>query len=164
MVRRNAGFTMIEILIAVLVLGIGLLGVAGLQSVALGMNHGSYVRSQASVLAGDIADRMRANQRAVENGGYDMGGGATASQVSNCETTTGCNTAEMANHDLFEWDRLLGSTLPNGDGVVCIDGTPADGAPGGPACDGSGDNYAIKIWWYDREGEDLERFVTVFRP
>jgi len=62
--RRTSGFTLIEVLIAVLVLGIGLLGVAGLQSVALSMNQGSYVRTQATVLARDIADRMRANNRA----------------------------------------------------------------------------------------------------
>ena len=162
--RRQGGFTLIEVLIAVLVLGIGLLGVAGLQSVALGLNYGSYLRSQGTLFARDIADRMRANHRGVDNGAYDMGTGASPTEQSACESTGGCNSNAMAAHDLFEWTQNLADSLPDGQGVVCIDDTPVDGTPGSPACDGSGDNYAIKIWWYDRQNETSQRFVTVFRP
>lgn len=151
---------------AVLVLGIGLVGVAGLQSVALGMNHGSYLRSQATLLASDIADRMRANPVGVDNGAYDMGGGATVAENTDCEGTSGCNTGALAGHDLFEWTQQVAAVLPNGQAVVCIDGTPVDGDPGAPACDGAaGANHAVKIWWLEKEDGGAERrFVTEFRP
>lgn len=160
-----SGFTLIEVLIAVLVLGIGLLGVAGLQSVALSMNQGSYVRTQATVLARDISDRMRANRQAAIDGAYDMSAGASATEQSACETASGCNPAALAGHDLYRWTQAVAVTLPNGEAHVCVDSTPdGSGTPGAPACDGSGDNYAVKIWWFDKEAEDQEQFVTVLRP
>ena len=171
MIRRGAeGFTLLEVLIAAFVLGIGLLGVAGLQSISLSLNQGSYTRSQATILARDIADRMRANNRGVSNDAYDMGGGASPSETTSCNATAGCNTGAMAANDLYEWRQQVSGTLPAGQAVVCIDATPADGTPGSPACDGAGSDYAIKIWWYSKE-EDLdagratnELFVTEFRP
>jgi type IV pilus assembly protein PilV len=160
-----AGFTLIEVLIAVLVLGIGLLGVAGLQSVALSMNQGSYVRTQATVLARDISDRMRTNRQAATDAAYDMSGGASASEQTACETTSGCNPSALAGHDLYRWNQSVAATLPNGEAHVCIDSTPdGTGTPAAPACDGSGENYAVKIWWYDKEAEDQQLFVTVMRP
>ena len=165
MIKRNQGFTFIELLMAVLVLGIGLVGVAGLQSIALGMNHGSYLRSQATLLAGDIADRMRANPAGVGNGAYDMGSGATAAQDTDCEAIAGCNTGALAGHDLFEWTNRVQAVLPNGQAIVCIDSSPVDGTPGAPACDGAGDNHAVKIWWLEKEDAGAQRqFVTEFWP
>ncbi|MDZ7828339.1 MAG: type IV pilus modification protein PilV [Halofilum sp. (in: g-proteobacteria)] len=165
MMRRNRGFTFVELLMAVLVLGIGLVGVAGLQSVALGMNYGSYLRSQATVLAGDMADRMRANPVGVGNGGYDMGAAATATETTDCDTTTGCSTGDMAEHDLYLWIQRVQAVLPSANAVVCIDSTPMDGTPGTPACDGTGANHAVKIWWLEKEdGGNQRRFITEFRP
>lgn len=163
--RNQQGFTFVEVLMAVLILGIGLVGVAGLQSIALGMNHGSYLRSQATLLAGDIADRMRANPVGVDNGAYDMGGGASAAENTDCESVTGCNTGALAGHDLYEWTQRVAAVLPNGQAIVCIDGTPVDGDPGAPACDGAGANHAVKIWWLEKEdGGGQRQFVTEFRP
>lgn len=165
MIRRNRGFTFVELLMAVLVLGIGLVGVAGLQSVALGMNYGSYLRSQATVLAGDVADRMRANPVGVGNGAYDMGSAASATETTDCKTTTGCSVGELAEHDLFEWTQRVQAVLPSGNAIVCIDSTPTDGTPGAPACDGAGANHAVKIWWLEKDdGGAQRRFVTEFRP
>jgi len=166
MIRRNRGFTFVELLMAVLVLGIGLVGVAGLQSVALGMNYGSYLRSQATLLAGDVADRMRANPVGVDNGSYDMGNNVSVSQQSDCENpAAGCSPANLASHDLFEWTQRVQNTLPSATGIVCIDSTPMDGDPGAPACDTTGDNHAVKIWWLEKDDAGNERrFVTEFRP
>lgn len=163
--NRNRGFTFVEVLMAVLVLGIGLVGVAGLQSVALGMNYGSYLRSQATVLAGDMADRMRANPVGVDNDAYDMGGGATAQATATCEQVAGCTPGQLAEHDLFEWTQRVQAALPAANAVVCIDSTPLDGDPGTPDCDGAGANYAVKIWWLEKEdGGNEQQFVTEFRP
>ncbi|MCX7101946.1 MAG: type IV pilus modification protein PilV, partial [Methylobacter sp.] len=59
--KQTAGFTLIEVLIAMLVLAVGLLGLAGLQATSLKSNQSAYNRSQATQLAYDLADRMRAN-------------------------------------------------------------------------------------------------------
>lgn len=69
---RQRGTTLIEVLIALLVLSVGLLGMAGLQMTSLKSNHSAYYRSQASLLAYDIADRMRANRKAALDGEYDL--------------------------------------------------------------------------------------------
>ncbi|MCS6948044.1 MAG: type IV pilus modification protein PilV, partial [Steroidobacteraceae bacterium] len=68
---KARGFTLIEALIAVLVLSIGLLGIAGLQLASLQTNSVAYQRSQATMLAYDLLDRMRANRTAALNGAYD---------------------------------------------------------------------------------------------
>lgn len=59
---QNKGFTLIEVMVALLVLSIGLLGLAALQATSLKTNHGAYTRGQAIFLAYDIMDRMRANR------------------------------------------------------------------------------------------------------
>lgn len=66
------GATLIEVLVAMLVLSIGLLGLAGMQMTALKSNQSAYYRSQATVLAYDIIDRMRANRADALNGVYDI--------------------------------------------------------------------------------------------
>ncbi|KXJ53504.1 type IV pilus modification protein PilV [Neptuniibacter pectenicola] len=71
--KKQQGTTLIEVLIAVVVISIGLLAVAALQTVALKSNNGSYYRSQATFLAYDMADRIRAAPDAAENGDYNDG-------------------------------------------------------------------------------------------
>lgn len=144
--RTQAGFTLIEVLIAVLVLSIGLLGLAALQTSGLGMNHSAYLRSQATILAADMADRMRANRDAL--GAYDNSGGTPAA-VGACGVPPGCSEAQLAQNDLAEWAADIAATLPNGVGVVCPDATPNDGDAAAPACTGAGPIYAVKIWWRD---------------
>ena len=65
-----AGFSLIEVLVALVVLSVGLLGLAALQQNAVRFNHDAYLRSQATVLAYDIADRIRGNRQAATDGPY----------------------------------------------------------------------------------------------
>lgn len=104
----HRGFTLIEILVTVIVLSVGLLGLAGLQAASLKFNSTAYQRSQATSLAYDIADRMRANVVAARGGNYDIALGAVA--------PTGGTT--LAAIDLREWRRALTNTLPSGTGSV----------------------------------------------
>jgi len=106
--RRDGqrGFTLIEILIAIIVLSLGLLGLAGLQATGLRNNTSSYLRSQATFLAYDIADRIRANRRDALNGAYDIDLKDNASGTS------------LAVLDVQEWKALLADRLPAGDGAV----------------------------------------------
>jgi type IV pilus assembly protein PilV len=103
---RQTGFTLIEILVTVIVLAIGLLGLAGLQATSLSFNSTAYQRSQATNLAYDIADRMRANVVAARNGQYDDTG-----------TPTG-----LAIQDLQEWNQALINALPAGTGSITRNG------------------------------------------
>ncbi|MCB1776271.1 MAG: type IV pilus modification protein PilV [Candidatus Competibacteraceae bacterium] len=91
--RKQTGFTLIEILVTVVVTAIGLLGLAGLQTIALRFNSTSYQRSQATVLAYDITERMRASKPA---------GGVVD-----------CPQGEVSN-----WQTLVAATLPSGTGNV----------------------------------------------
>ncbi|MBX3704488.1 MAG: type IV pilus modification protein PilV [Steroidobacteraceae bacterium] len=124
--RRQRGATLVEALVALLVLSIGLLGVAALQMEALRSNHGAHLRSQATVLAQDIADRMRANRTAALAGAYDIALGANPAG------------AALSDLDLTTWKDTLADILPAGDGAVALAGNVA----------------TITVQWTDRLGTD----------
>lgn len=163
MQARQRGFTLIEVLVSGLILAIGLVGVAGLQAFALKNNQSSFMRSQATALAYDLADRMRSNVAGANAGSYVP---STAALVTGCSTTSGCTPGELAQHDLAEWNNAVATYLPMGQGFVCVDSTPGDGTDAAdPQCDGAGTQFSIKIWWDDdRNGaisvtpENMERF------
>ena len=132
--RKQTGFTLIEILVTVVVLAIGLLGLAGLQATALSFNSTAYQRSQATNLAYDIIDRMRANAAAARSGQYDVGFG-----FANPGTST------LANRDLGEWRQALINALPSGTGRILRNGNV----------------FQITIRWDDSRGQDaLRTFQT----
>lgn len=103
---RQNGASLVEVLVALLLLSIGLLGVAGLQINALQVNRSAHVRSQASVLAYYIADRMRANRDSAMAGGYNLTFGETVSGTT-------LNKVDLAN---FKTE--LTNTLPAGDANI----------------------------------------------
>jgi type IV pilus assembly protein PilV len=149
--NRQSGFTLIEVLVSVIILSIGLVGVAGLQAISLKNNQSAFMRSQATALAYDMADRMRSNVLSATTGLYDPTAAAT---TSGCTSTSGCSEQAMAENDLAEWNAAITTYLPMGQGYVCIDSTPDDGTGfGDPQCDGSGTLLAVKVWWDDdRDG------------
>lgn len=102
--RRHcaAGFTLVEALVALVVLSIGLLGVAALQFTSLKANHGSATRTQAVYLAYDIIERMRVNPAAAIAGNYNIALDATAAGG----TTAG--------DDLVAWRKNIVNALPTG--------------------------------------------------
>lgn len=98
--RRQTGLTLIEVLIAVVVLAIGLLGIAGLQSAALSNNLISYQYTQASSLAQAMIERMRANRDGVRSGAYAIAADATPPAAGvNCASTA-CTSAQQAQWDI----------------------------------------------------------------
>lgn len=105
--KRQAGASLIEVLITALIMAVGLLGLAALQSRSLQYNHAAALRSQANVLASDIIDRMRINQVVALAGGYDTAYGQAQSTGST-----------LVAKDLSEWKTLLANALPSGDGAV----------------------------------------------
>ena len=158
----QAGFSLIEALIAILVVAISVLAMGGLQLSSLRSTGSSMFRTIATQQAYDIADRARANMPAYRSGAYV---GAGVSHAA-CFSLAGCTPQEQAEMDLYLWNQANASVLPGGQGVVCVDSTPNDGTPGTPDCDGvAGANLAIKIWWDDdRSGSSNQRFVQSVRP
>lgn len=108
--KNNKGFTLIEVLVAALILSTGLLGLVGMQTAGMKNTVTSYNRTQASLLAAGIADRMRANVAEAakgSNSAYISITPATATAKPDCLTGTGCTPVEMAENDLFEWNAAL---------------------------------------------------------
>jgi type IV pilus assembly protein PilV len=108
------GYSLIEVLIALAVLSIGLLGLAALQTASLRVGHDSYQRTQATLLAYDMADRMRANRAGVTAGNY-----ITVGANKDC-TQLVCNASELAAYDITSWNTALSEKLSQGQGTIAF--------------------------------------------
>lgn len=162
---KQGGLTLLEVLVALMVLSIGLMGLAGLQGTSLRMNNSAYMRSQATALAYDMADRVRANVDAGTAYNQPSAPGSSGSPMASCEEAAGCEASDMAANDIFRWREQISQLLPQGVGVICLDSTPAS-----VDCDGGGDTYVIRVTWDDNrldgaEADDPnENVVLSFRP
>lgn len=112
------GFSLIEVLVALFVLSIGLLGLAALQTTAFKFNHQSYERTQAIIQAYDILDRIRANPAGKNAGLYNtVSSGYVFPSYQNCMALT-CTTTQMAEFDISEWNTTNASLLAEGAGQI----------------------------------------------
>lgn len=128
--RQAQGITLIEILVSLVILSLGLLGVAALQGRGLQASYDAYLYSQASSLAYEMAERIRAN----EGTAYNLAMTGTAPTGTACNTATSlCTATEMASYDLASWINRL-NQLPSGQGQV----TKAGAAPS---------TYTIIVRW-----------------
>ena len=111
--RKSKGFSLVEVLIALIIMSVGMLGIAGLYVQSMQAGRTSMLRHHAITLAGDIADRIRANPTA--GAAYT----ATPGQDNNCVAMgTACNVGDMADHDIFLWRaQALDFLPPMGDGT-----------------------------------------------
>ncbi len=119
--RHAHGFTLIEVLVTVLVLSLGLLGLAGMQLNALKSSHGSQLRNQASALSYEIGERIRSNRSAAEAGHYDIALAELPASLPDCEAQL-CLASEMSAYDLGQWKTALTNQLPEGDGAISRSG------------------------------------------
>jgi type IV pilus assembly protein PilV len=110
------GFSLIEVLVALIVMSVGMLGIAGLYVHGLQAGRTSLFRHHAVNLAGDVADRIRANPTAGI--AYEAVAGADNGCVGG---TTDCTPAEMAASDIDLWLQQAADTLPDGDVAVTYD-------------------------------------------
>ena len=115
MIKERAGFTLLEVLIALLVLSIGLLGLAMLQTRALSCNVSSTYRAQATNLSPFIIDSMRVNQVAALAGQYNS---TIPSPLTSCVSTVSSISGTIAAQDLLVWRNLMACTLPSGTGSI----------------------------------------------
>ncbi len=143
------GFSLIEMLVALLIFSIGLLSIAGLQTVSKQANFEALQRTSASQIAYGLLEDMRVNADAVDVylGAGEVGSGSRGGEPApNCADTAVCNAAEKATHDLWFWEQVL-------DGNLEMNGTAATGGLvlptlciTGPAGGGAG-VYTVTVAW-----------------
>ena len=127
--QKQKGFTLLEVLVAMVVLSVGLLGLAGLMGASMRNNQSSSQRTQAAWLAYDVIDRMRGNRTAAI---------AAANNYNTTIGGTACAFIGLACIDLTDWKATLAYALPAGDGAVAV--IPATGA------------VKVTIQWNDSRG------------
>ena len=156
--HRAHGFSLLEVLIAVAILSVGLLGLAQMQTIGLRNSQSAYYRTQATLLAYDIADRIRTN--AVSSAAY-VGSGVdlndiqsnTGTQNQQCNSvTSNCSPATLAANDISNWLTSVADSLPLGSARITY----------------SAPQFTVSITWDDnRDGtvDTSDQTVTTsFQP
>jgi type IV pilus assembly protein PilV len=145
-INHQSGFSLLEVLISIVVTSVGLLGLAGMQAAGLRSNHSAYHNSQATVLAYDMADRMRANA-----GFMSLYSTETPTQVAACNGA-GCSTGDLVKNDLFDWNAELAAAIPGSVGTVTLAGT----------------TYTVSVSWDDNRDGAIDandpNFQVAFQP
>lgn len=121
--RHQTGASLIEVMVSALIVAFGILAMIALQTNALKFNKTSEYRSVATLLANDLADRIRVNPEGAELGQYDLSGEyealGEAPEPQPCPSS-GCSSAQLAAQDLSEWRRALFFSLPASDARVSL--------------------------------------------
>jgi type IV pilus assembly protein PilV len=117
--NKSKGFTIIEVLVAMIILSIGVLGLGVLQLTSLQNSQSGQMKSQASIMAYDIIDSMRTNIPSVTSGSYGIALAADTPEAVNCYGgEADCTAAQMATSDVNHWRTTLGDSLPSGNGAI----------------------------------------------
>ena len=136
------GFNLVEVLIALIIMSVGMLGIAGLYVHSMQAGRTSLFRHHAVTLAGDVADRIRANPRALA--AYGLAGAD-----NNCVAGgINCTPPQMAENDIFLWQQQAVDTLPTGAVAVVFNGGPVP------------PTYAITVSWTE-PGQIMSYSITI---
>jgi type IV pilus assembly protein PilV len=114
----SSGFTLVEVMVSLVVLGIGLLGIAKLVLFSAHSNDSAYLRSQATELAYAILDNMRANRTIAMTQGYDTPLNTAPGVPGPCLGVGGCLPPALAQYDISMWLTRLAAALPSGTGSI----------------------------------------------
>ncbi|HAT1821821.1 TPA: type IV pilus modification protein PilV [Legionella pneumophila] len=121
---KYKGMTLLEVLISVVILAVGMLGIASMLIVSNKANNSSYAKLQAVQAVYDIFDRIRANSEAASNGSYNIsnigsnGYPTTVNTPSVLCNASVCNPSQLAQYDTWYWLTRVVSQLPNGSGSI----------------------------------------------
>ena len=146
--RSSAGFSLVEAMVSLIVISVGMIGIAALYGQGLSAGRTALSRTIAVNLASTMAENIRVNrlgQAAYAGAGAD----------NNCDPSAGggvdCTPAQMAAHDVFLWNADVAAQLPNGVGAVTfVDGTPP--------------NYTITVTWDEVGIGQVTETLTVQVP
>ncbi|MCZ6853019.1 MAG: type IV pilus modification protein PilV [Gammaproteobacteria bacterium] len=120
--QRPTGFSLIECLVALIVLSIGLLGVSKMVVNSLQFSDSALMQSQSVIMAYDLADKIRANEG--NSSSYEIDLGEAVAQVPDCGANN-CSGPQLAQADLADWKDSLSAALPLGDGQSVVAGNVA---------------------------------------
>ncbi|WP_062268573.1 type IV pilus modification protein PilV [Endozoicomonas arenosclerae] len=154
--KHHKGVGLIEVMVALLVISVGVLGMAGLQTKSLQQNQFSYLRSQAVIIVNDMMDRIRANRTVAASGSeyvvnetqHVATGCTTNDFVNSCESGT-CSESQLATYDLQQWKFQMACQLPDATGSIAIENTT------------SGRVYVITLKFNDSHGAQAAREVVL---
>lgn len=116
-IRKHSGFSLVEVLIALVIMSVGMLGIAGLYVESMQAGRTSSFRHNAVTIASDVADRIRANPAGAVD--YEGVGGNNNCVLGNVD----CNPQQMAANDIDLWKTQAAATLPTGDVTITFDDT-----------------------------------------
>ncbi|MGH8191529.1 MAG: type IV pilus modification protein PilV [Rhodanobacteraceae bacterium] len=171
---RQHGFSMLEVLIAVLVFSLGMLGIAGLLIFALQSNHVAYLRTQVTFLAHNMADRMGANPAGLWGNGTTSDYNVAAIDPAGTPVPTcagGCDPAALATRDIAAWSQQLHTFLPAAKATITCSTAGITYLP--PATQFGlrppyGGTCTMQIWWSEAKSatsvQQLHSFQWVFQP
>jgi type IV pilus assembly protein PilV len=148
---RQHGFSLLEILVAMIIIAIGILGVAGIQVTALKFTKGSESRMNAVQMSYDLIDRMRANKPGARGGEY---AGLNAFSTTTCSATPPAASARLSDTDIDFWRNALACNLPSGVGKAVI-------TPGATSADPVG--IEVTVQWDEsrlKGGSSTNEYVT----
>ena len=161
--NRSEGFSLIEVLVAIVIISIGILGLVAMQGRTVQYTQDSAQRNTAAMLADDLIELIRSNRDGVvaSNGllrgtsNYYKAASASfpASGVADCRTASGCTPDDMATDHQNLWAQQVRNSLPVDNStlaefVICRDSTPNSAA-----CDNLGSAIKIQIAWLSRNSE-----------
>lgn len=139
--RHVTGFTLIEVLVSMVILALGLLGLAALQGISLKNNQDAYLFSQANALAYEMSDRIKANKLGWTTGTIPT---AAASCATGCNSSAAsCTTTQMAAFDYCYWQQKTTTILSSGATAV-ITASPKTGST---TCTGSSTSLCLTMTW-----------------
>lgn len=155
----QSGFSLIEVLVAIIILSIGMLGAVGMQAAAMQSNKETRNQSVATSFARELADKMRGNHTvAIKSAAADnpyliaettlTGTAVFEAPTENCFTTACSSAAAVASWDMADWKNRVQNALPDPKIRVCFDKAPfaADGMAQW-ACTDDGDITVLKMAW-----------------
>jgi type IV pilus assembly protein PilV len=157
--RLQQGFSLIELTVATAIYSMGLGSLSLMMLLALHGTGGARLDTTAALHAASLAEMIAMSSDAV---GHYLNEGAPV--AGDCTHAAPCSIDGMAAVNLARWRDRLAADLPGGDGLLCLDGTPEDGAGNDPACDGGG-GPVIKVFWeapaeHQASGPEARRHVS----
>lgn len=153
--RQQGGFSLLELLIALIVFSVGLLAMVGLQTVSKQANFEAIQRTTAAQVAAGLLEDIRTNGDAIDiyAAAGEMGDGSRGNEPApNCRGASPCNAAQKAAHDLWFWEQAIDGTLEDRGGVAAGGLVMPTMCVTGPAGGGAG-MYEVVIVW--RGGAEL---------
>ncbi len=145
---NQQGFSLIEVLVAIIIIAIALFGTAGLQLAAMRLGQGGVFRSHAVFLAQDIAERIEGNATAAIAGSYAVASTNTAPALDQTCETGACTQTQLAAYDVSQWANTVASSLPQSTWSITqtVTGNPS--------------TYRIVISWIDRRTKTTDANIA----